>query len=280
MRSTTAAARAAGRPVGPSRLLVVLLTSLAAMAATSLAFADGIDVSHWQGSINWPKVKAAGMQFAFMKATESTTYTDTAFATNWAGAASVGIYRGAYHFARPSTASGSAVKQADYFVSRVGSFQGAGTLPPVLDLEATGGLGVTALRTWVADLADARRAAHGPGADPLLLAVVLGDQPRQQHGLHALPALDRALHDGLAPRPRWLADLDVLAAHEQRLGERHLRQRRHEQLQRHDGPARRAGQHHRRVVRAGAAGADGPGRRDHEPDRRRRPPPRSPPAPR
>jgi GH25 family lysozyme M1 (1,4-beta-N-acetylmuramidase) len=125
---------------------VVLLTSLAAMAATSLAFADGIDVSHWQGSINWPKVKAAGMQFAFMKATESTTYTDTAFATNWAGAASVGMYRGAYHFARPKVGTGAA--QADYFVSRVGSFQGAGTLPPVLDLEATGGLGVTALRTW------------------------------------------------------------------------------------------------------------------------------------
>ncbi len=132
-----------------ARLFVVLLTSLATMGATSLAFADGIDVSHWQGSINWSQVKASGKQFAFMKATESTTYTDTAFATNWAGAASVGIYRGAYHFARPSTASGSAVKQAEYFVSRVGSFQGAGTLPPVLDLEATGGLGVTALRTWV-----------------------------------------------------------------------------------------------------------------------------------
>lgn len=131
------------------RLLVVLLTSLATLAATSLAFADGIDVSHWQGSIDWSKVKASGQQFAFMKATESTTYTDTAFATNWAGAASVGIYRGAYHFARPSTAAGSAVKQAEYFVSRVGSLQGAGTLPPVLDLEVTGGLGVTALRTWV-----------------------------------------------------------------------------------------------------------------------------------
>ena len=146
MRSTVAAARRTTRRA--VRLLVVLLTSLAAMAATSLAFADGIDVSHWQGSINWSKVKASGKQFAFMKATESTTYTDTAFATNWAGAASVGIYRGAYHFARPSTAAGSAVKQADYFVSRVGSFQGAGILPPVLDLEATGGLGVTALRTW------------------------------------------------------------------------------------------------------------------------------------
>jgi GH25 family lysozyme M1 (1,4-beta-N-acetylmuramidase) len=144
VRTTTAAARRATRRA--LRLLVVLLTSLAAMAAASLAYADGIDVSHWQGSVNWSRVKAAGMQFAFMKATESTTYTDTAFATNWAGAASVGMYRGAYHFARPKVGTGPA--QAEYFVSRVGSFQGAGTLPPVLDLEATGGLGVTALRTW------------------------------------------------------------------------------------------------------------------------------------
>jgi GH25 family lysozyme M1 (1,4-beta-N-acetylmuramidase) len=146
VRPAAAAARRTTRRAW--RLLVVALTSLAAMAATSLAFADGIDVSHWQGSINWTKVKAAGMQFAFMKATESTTYTDTAFATNWAAASSVGMYRGAYHFARPKV--GTAPAQAQYFVSRVGSFQGAGTLPPVLDLEASGGLSVTALRSWTA----------------------------------------------------------------------------------------------------------------------------------
>ena len=127
---------------------MVLVTSFAAMLASTLAYADGVDVSHWQGTVNWSKVKAAGMQFAFMKATESTTYTDTQLATNWAGVAAVGMYRGAYHFARPSV--GSAPAQARYFVSKVGSFQGAGTLPPVLDLEASGGLGVTALRNWTA----------------------------------------------------------------------------------------------------------------------------------
>ena len=133
-----------------TRLFVVLVTSLAAMAASALAYADGVDVSHWQGSVSWTKVKAAGMQFAFMKATESTTYTDTQLATNWAGTQAVGLYRGAYHFARPSTSAGSAAKQAAYFVSKVGSFQNPGTLPPVLDLEATGGLSVTSLRTWTA----------------------------------------------------------------------------------------------------------------------------------
>ena len=142
MRTTAAAARRA------RRLVVVLVTSFAAMLASTLAYADGIDVSHWQGTINWSKVKAAGMQFAFMKATESTTYTDTQLATNWAGVQAAGLYRGAYHFARPKV--GTAPAQAKYFVSKVGSFQGAGTLPPVLDLEASGGLGVTALRSWTA----------------------------------------------------------------------------------------------------------------------------------
>ena len=129
MRTTAAAARRA------RRLVVVLVTSFAAMLASTLAYADGVDVSHWQGTISWSKVKAAGMQFAFMKATESTTYTDSQLATNWAGVQAVGMYRGAYHFARPKV--GTAPAQARYFVSRVGSFQGAGTLPPVLDLEAT-----------------------------------------------------------------------------------------------------------------------------------------------
>ncbi len=142
MRSTAAAARR-GR-----RVVVVLVTSLAALLASTLAYADGVDVSHWQGTVNWSKVKAAGMQFAFMKATESTTYTDTQLATNWAGVQAVGMYRGAYHFARPKV--GTAPAQAKYFVSKVGSFQGAGTLPPVLDLEASGGLSVSALRNWTA----------------------------------------------------------------------------------------------------------------------------------
>lgn len=141
MRRPIAAARRT------ARLLAVLVTSLAALAATSLAFADGIDVSHWQGTIDWTKVDNAGVTFAFMKATEGTYYTDTQFTTNWAATKKAGILRGAYHFAQPGKSSGAA--QARYFVSKVGSFKEAGTLPPVLDLEVTGGLGASALRSWV-----------------------------------------------------------------------------------------------------------------------------------
>ena len=130
------------------RSIVVIATALSAMTASALAYADGIDVSNWQGAVSWSKVKSAGITFAFMKASEGTYYTDSTLRANLTGAQQQGIYRGAYHFARPSV--GSAPAQARYFVSRVGSFQGAGMLPPVLDLEATGGLSGSQLKTWVA----------------------------------------------------------------------------------------------------------------------------------
>ena len=247
-----------------SRLLVVTVTSLAALAASSLAFADGVDVSHWQGSISWSKVEAAGMQFAFMKATESTTYTDTRFATNWAGAKSVGLYRGAYHFARPS--SGSAAAQARYFVSRVGSFKGAGTLPPVLDLEASGGLSVSALRTWTTNWL--RTVEDLTGRTPIIYVSpafwehYLGNSTAYTHY-----PLWIAHYGVSSPRvPGGWRVLDVLAAHQQRIGQRHLRQRRHEQVQRDQRPARRARTHHRWLDRPAAAGPDRAGRCAHRAD--------------
>ncbi|MEP7089492.1 MAG: glycoside hydrolase family 25 protein [Nocardioidaceae bacterium] len=131
------------------RSLVVLATATSAIAASTLAYGDGIDVSHYQGAVSWSKVDDAGVTFAFMKATEGTTYADPTMRTNWVGATRQGIYRSAYHFARPSTASGSAAAQARFFVSKVGSFRHRGDLPPVLDLEASGGLGSASLRSWV-----------------------------------------------------------------------------------------------------------------------------------
>src|SRR5438128_2228243 len=63
----------------------------------------GIDISHWDGTINWPKVADAGYRWAYAKATEGTTYIDPTFTTNWAGAQSAGVLRGPYHFFHPET---------------------------------------------------------------------------------------------------------------------------------------------------------------------------------
>jgi lysozyme len=93
-------------------------------------FTPGIDVSHYQGTIDWPRVKLAGIQFAFLKATDGTTGRDPMFAQNAEGCNLAGIPYGAYHFWRPDDL---AEDQAANFLSLANLK--AGQLPPVLDLE-------------------------------------------------------------------------------------------------------------------------------------------------
>src|SRR5450631_2984882 len=51
---------------------------------------QGMDVSHYDGAIDWPTAKANGIDFAFVKATEGATYVDTTFASNWAAMKAAG----------------------------------------------------------------------------------------------------------------------------------------------------------------------------------------------
>ena len=96
---------------------------------------QGIDVSHFQGDVDWQQVARAGMSFAFAKATEGITYTDPRFAANWAGIQAAGLLRGAYHFFE---ANDDAAAQAQHFLATVQL--AAGDLPPVLDVETTAGM--------------------------------------------------------------------------------------------------------------------------------------------
>lgn len=95
----------------------------------------GIDVSHWDGTIDWGKVAADNVAFTFIKATQGTTFVDPEFATNWAGARDAGVIRGAYHFFEPAV---DAVAQADFFVQTAGVPE-AGDFPLTIDLEKTDG---------------------------------------------------------------------------------------------------------------------------------------------
>lgn len=114
----------------------------------------GIDVSHWQDTIDWVKVARAGKVFAFMKATDGHDYVDPTFLTNRTGARSNGLLVGAYHFARPDPSQGDAVEEARWFVSHADPQPGH--LLPVLDLETSKGLdqqGITLwARRWVAEV--------------------------------------------------------------------------------------------------------------------------------
>lgn len=106
----------------------------------SILIADmlkGVDVSKYQGDVDWKRVAGTGVRFAFARAVDDKPPGDKAdptFAANFAGIKAAGILRGAYHFFRPRR---DAVAQAKLFVSIIGELK-PGDLPPVLDLEDDG----------------------------------------------------------------------------------------------------------------------------------------------
>jgi lysozyme len=92
----------------------------------------GLDVSHFQGTVEWPQVIQAGYAFAFIKATDGITYVDPEFTANWRGAKAAGLLRGAYHFFE---ADDDPQQQAENFLNTV--VLEPGDLPPVLDVESS-----------------------------------------------------------------------------------------------------------------------------------------------
>jgi GH25 family lysozyme M1 (1,4-beta-N-acetylmuramidase) len=141
------------RGIRRAALVVALgLAAVVLMAGSASALLTGVDVASYQhpggAPIDWQAVRDAGHSFAFIKATENANYTNPYFAADWTAAGNAGLYRGAYHFARPALPLSTAVDQARYFVSRTGSMTGPLDLPGVLDLETTGGLGQSDLAAW------------------------------------------------------------------------------------------------------------------------------------
>jgi lysozyme len=148
-------------PRSPSRSSLVLLafSALAALSFVSLAgcagdvgqeplgegvspvvvchaspTVEGIDVSEFQGAINWAQVKASGRAWAYARISDG-SYMDKTFDANWPAMKAAGVLRGAYQFFEPG---GDATAQANTVVSKIGKL-GAGDLPAMIDVEATGG---------------------------------------------------------------------------------------------------------------------------------------------
>src|SRR5205823_2636640 len=74
----------------------------------------GVDVSSFQGNVDWQALWNEGKRFAYVKSTEGLDYQNPYFAQQYDGSYQVGMIRGAYHFALPDRSSGSA--QANFFV--------------------------------------------------------------------------------------------------------------------------------------------------------------------
>lgn len=154
--------------LAPSALSLACAVALSGGAAGTAAGPErfrlaGVDVASYQHStsLDWAKVKAAGQDFAFVKATEDTGYTNPYFAADWNGLGAVGMARGAYHFARPNLTLGSAAAQARYFVAVTGLMQQPGALAPMFDLEDAGGLTPAQLITWSQTWLDTVQALTG-----------------------------------------------------------------------------------------------------------------------
>lgn len=95
---------------------------------------QGVDVSSWNGTVDWAAQSRMGAMFAYVKATEGTTYKSPTWSAQYNGAGQHGVLRGSYHFALPPVTP--AAEQARFFVANGGGWSADGkTLPPLLDIE-------------------------------------------------------------------------------------------------------------------------------------------------
>lgn len=112
----------------------------------------GVDVSIYQGTVDWAKAHAAGVEFGIARVSDGTGNPDTQFDANWKNLKKEGLVRGLYQFYRPNE---DAVKQADLMLSMLKTAGGleTGDLPPIMDIEVTGGLSPSqiqaSMKTWL-----------------------------------------------------------------------------------------------------------------------------------
>jgi lysozyme len=150
----------------------------------------GIDVSRYQGTIDWAAVAASGISFAFIKATEGGNHRDPRFAENWAGAASANVLRGGYHFFTFCTPG---AVQAANLIAVVPVEPTA--LPPAVDVEFAGNC-----RRWES-LETIRRELD------VFLALVEGTYGRRPIVYFTRESYERVLDGRLASHATWARSL-------------------------------------------------------------------------
>ncbi len=96
--------------------------------------ARGVDASHHQGAIDWERVRRDGISFAYVKATEGSSFTDPRFVEHARSARRAGLRVGGYHY---FTLCSAGAPQAEHF-AEVLEVADAGSLPPAIDLELLG----------------------------------------------------------------------------------------------------------------------------------------------
>ncbi len=141
--------------------LAVDLAEQAAVICGKGPTVKGIDVSYYQGNIDWAAARADGVEFAFIRASDGLGYIDSKFEQNWAAAGAQGILRGTYQFFRPAQ---DPIAQAELVLGKLAA--APGELPPVIDVEDADGLAPEAVEAAVRAWIDRVRAAIG--RDPII----------------------------------------------------------------------------------------------------------------
>lgn len=174
--------------------LVALVLALASITHFGTVMPDeelveGIDVSHYQGRIDWPKVRNDGIVFAIMKATQGLRAVDPRFKFNWEASKKAGLSRGAYHFLEPDQ-DGTA--QAQHFLRTVEFTKG--DLIPAVDVERKGEALTRTLKDFLAEV------KKSLGVDAVIYV-----SPSFWNE-HLADAFEEPL-----PNPLWIAEYDVSA---------------------------------------------------------------------
>ena len=125
--------------------IVTMLFQFYILVLPSFAFSpsgdtiyEGIDVSSWQGEIDFSQVKASGIEVVYIKSSEGFRSVDSYFEQNYANAKNAGLKVGFYHYVTARSVE-DAVKQAKFFVSTI-----SGKNPDcklAMDFESFGSLG-------------------------------------------------------------------------------------------------------------------------------------------
>ncbi len=150
---------------------------------------QGVDVSAYQGTISWSKLEEQKIAFAFIKATEGSTYVDPKFRYNWNDIDKTAIHAGAYHFL---SFDSSGKKQADHFIATVN--KKTDMLPPVVDLELYG--------DYIPS-PPSKEQVHRILSE--YLATVEAEYGKKPI-IYTTPALYRSYVSGFYDNPVWIAD--------------------------------------------------------------------------
>jgi lysozyme len=177
----------ATRTVCTSSARSAVVPALCAASST----VQGVDVSGYQGPVDWAAAKAAGIAFAFARVSDGTGYPDTEFATNWPALRAAGVVRGAYQFFRPAE---DPAAQARIFLAMLSSAGGLrpGDLPPVIDVEVTDDTTDATIQAHMQAWVDAMQA--GTGRQPIV---------------YASPSFAWHLGTGFWSYPLWVASWGV-----------------------------------------------------------------------